>query len=739
MQASLPLARCINGISQPTTSRIPHLTFHIVRRQNLLSAPCEPRLPSPNALLQRRFQHSSSITFGDAAFLSFIPPATSDEHDGNRHAASHGNDGISAARGKLRASEARGKVVSLEDLLEENNPDRILLGLVTSSIGDNFIATADDATFSRAICALDPDYFIVPYRTLFRYLKPSLESEPRFRMVKSLEERVNTFINILDTLVTRREEQGYTISVDVYRHLLRCAAAAGIGSFARNVFSKAMPENNITPDLDCYNYFMEALNWNEAFNRHERYRLRIIRHNIFRRSLSARPVGFYGHGVATATNRQNEDSIRLEILGIFNDLVRQGLNGNEATFCNLMVAMGREGDLASVKSVLKSVWNIDVDALDKYDEEELESPTFYDDGSPLRPSGRLLSTVVHIFGTNNEVAVAGMLLDYISRNYNLDIPEVVWTNLLEWTFVLSIQHASWRLQRGYGEGRIARKAVESVYKVFHSEPYNVKPSIVDLMFRVKSRMAARNLDRTIDDLRECMGILDAERTELSALYDRMRSYLRQEHDGIFKDGVASKEFLQLKREYILASLKLDCHIQLISIAVRNTFKKDNWPSQDFRRDWPYRRLPQFVQEWADWLPNVLPYYTPTGHVRMWGLEHRKDAIISANSAQTTKAGSMRFMFDTYSPARLRHSADYVHRGPRGLATFEEESTSDETGTLSDWVFKYEQEMRADRLRDRPVGGKPAVPSAEYQYEDWIPWMRIAKAEKSTDNKIDSID
>ncbi|KAL2402681.1 hypothetical protein ABEF95_000878 [Exophiala dermatitidis] len=719
MQGSVPLSRFVNGVLQPSSSKIPHITIHILRRQPRPLTRCQPRWPVSVVHGQTRHQ-SAAAYIGDVSFQ--IPDHNvRDERLPDNQVAEVQDASVIEPKTATNAKHSAAKLVSMEQLLEENNPDRILLGLVTNSIGDVFVATADDETFTRAICALDPDYFIVPYRSLHRYVKPTLETEPRFRIVKSLEERISTFINILDTLVTLRQERGYAIPLDIYRHLLRCAAAGGHGNMARNVFRKLIPEKNLVPDLECYNYFMEALDWNEAYGRYERYHLRVTPYSLGRRSSSRRRTGFTGHGVATPSNPDNEQSIRLEVLRTFNELIRQGLKGNEATFCNLMVAMGREGDIASVKSVLKSVWNVDVDALERYDEEELESPTFYEEGSPLRPTDRLLFTVVHIFATNNQISVAGMLLDYLSRNYNLTIPEDLWTYLLEWTFVLSCQSQQWRVRAGFGIGRVSFQAVESLYEVFHSEPYSIKPKIIDLIFRAKMWTRRHVLDRAVEDIRECIRLLDEERTHLSSLYDQMRKHLQTRFDDIFEDGVASAEFLKLKREFLFASLQLDCHLQLVIVAVRNTFKEKDWPGSRRQVEWPYRLLPKLVEEWSDYLPDIIPYYTPTGHVRLYGHEHRRNAIISANTAQTTKTGSMRIMFDTYSPARLRHAADYVQRGPKGLAAFDEE-VDEKEDEVSDWVLKTEEGGRQERVAKRRYGHLN-YPSGDWRIEEWKPWSK----------------
>ncbi|KAJ9613442.1 hypothetical protein H2200_003384 [Cladophialophora chaetospira] len=725
MHGSVPLARLINGVSQPSSSRIPHIAIHILRRQARSHTLRESKLCVPRPHSALRFQRSSSTAIPFSPFNALNPSTPIDEGDAD--------SSLDAEVEEIPAADvthgAR-TLVTMSQLLEENNPDRILLGLTTPQIGDDFVENATDEAFARAICALDPEHFIVPFRDLFRYLKPTLETQPKYRIVWSLEERVATFINILDSLVTQRKGHGHSLGIEVYRHLLRCTAAAGVGSFARNVFRNIMPEEGIVPDLDCYNYYMEALTWNEAYNRHERYRLRIMAYNMLRRSSEVRPVGFFGHGVASPKNPNNQESIRLETLSVFNDLVNQGLNGDEATFCNVMVSMAREGDLGSIKSVLKSVWNIDVEALDKFDEEELESPTYYEEGSPLRPSARLLFTVVHIFCINNDVAQGGMLLDYISRNYNLDIPESIWTHLLEWTYVLSIQHDTNRKEQGHGEGRIARRAVTSVYHVFHNEPYNVKPKVVDLIFRVKAKSAGKKLYFAIEDLRECMLLLEEERTQLAELYDRMRGLMADPNYGlIYADGLPSAEFLDLRRKFIMASLHLDSHVQLIAITVRNTFLRKSWASSNQGTDWPYRGLPDMMEEWREWLPNTIAYYTPTGHVRISARDFRHAAIQSATSLQTTRAGTMRILLDTYSPQRLRHAVSFIHRaGPQTtiLEKFQAEVGNDKSGRLSDWVLRYENAVRQDRLKDRQVATSVlTTPGPDRHSGHWRPWGKAA--------------
>ncbi|KIW21200.1 hypothetical protein PV08_01780 [Exophiala spinifera] len=725
MQAPIPLPRLLNGALQPSASRIPHLSLHIFRRQPRHHVHQQPPWHSQNPPTQRRYQ--SSAILGTTIFPLDTSVSQDDYNDTAANTFRYVTPKVSVPDvGSTSQSTVR-QEVSMEELLEENNPERILLGLVTPSIGESFVLDADDAAFTKAICALDPDYFIVPFRDIHRYIKPTLEVGPRFRRVKSYEERISTFYHLLDTLVTMRKERGHKLSLDVYRHLLRCAALGGNGTMARNILRKVMPESNITPDVTCYNYFMEALNWNLAYGRHERYHLRVVPNHTDLRARPSRPKGFQGHSVASPTNRSDDQSLRLEVLRTFNELVRQGLKGDEATFCNLITAMGREGDISSVMSVLKSVWNIDLEALGRYDEEEVESPTFYEADSPLRPTERLLHTVVHTFSSNNQVNVASRLIDYISRNYNMSIPSSIWTQLLEWTTVLAVQLGGRRTRDGHAVGRVSQDGVQALWNAYHDEPYNVPVTIVDQILKLKCSMRGKHLDLSLQELRVCRRLLEDDRTTVSHLYDQMREKLTSDHENIFADGVASTDFLKLKREFLFASLKMDCHIQLIAVALRTMLKEKHWNFTShlasFRKvTWPLQLVPDLVREWSDFLPNVIPYFTPTGHVMILGQQHRHNALVSANSTQTTHVGLMRTAFDTYSPAGLRRAVDHLQHslGHKGMLDTETSDTEYGDQKYMDWVLQEERESRAERLNNRSWGTLNN-PGPDWRVDEWSPW------------------
>lgn len=260
----------------------------------------------------------------------------------------------------------------------------------------------------------------------------------------------------------------------------------------------------------------------------------------------------------------------------FKELVAQGLAGDEVTFTNLMTAMGRENDIAGAKSILKSVYNVDVDLLLAIDEEELETPTFYEEDSPLRPSSRLLFTVAHVFGSNNEIAIAFKLVDFISRNYNLEIPFDVWVQLYEWAFVLQLKRMGVQRRQGLDIGKIPPEVLDNLWDVMTDEPHNVEPDIALLMLKARAKQEHFELKDAIELTRTARAKLDQKREEMFALQSEVLEVITDRERRSPEPGkIMSAEFFDLRRRFIMASLRLDCDLQLIYVALSKLLSTDS--------------------------------------------------------------------------------------------------------------------------------------------------------------------
>ena len=538
-----------------------------------------------------------------------------------------------------------------EEIIAEGHPERVLFALSDRTHGAAFIQGADDEAFSRAFEALDPAYFFEPYVRLYRNLDPHLHTRMEYRLCRSLEDRWNRLLYHFDKFMGMRRESGMPLTLGVYRHLLRCAGAMGDEHLAKDVFETLMPEEGVEPDRQCFNYYLQARVWSAWYEVRFRNRTRVIQSNL----------DFRKHAAGSSRKKQQEmrrfrpdriapttpEQIRQTALATFQELNRRGFRGNEETYVNLMLAMNQAGDLAAVKSVLKSVWNVNIELLLQYDEEEIEGPTYYEEDSPLRPTGRLLSTIVHIFANQNNVSLAYTLLDYVSRNYNLRVPEHVWFQLYEVTFVLSSKRGwgpgskKYAAKGEYNLGQLESDTLGKFFDLITDEPHNVEPDVVMLIMMARIQRDKRHLDSCLEYVRRALVILEEEKTTLSQLYDDLLTLINNQN------GHLSTEFLEKRHNFILGSMSVEKHLQYILRMVYHLLQEHEWAGGGKQTELSHRRIPDLVREFETFLPNHLNYPTPTGHVRFAnGRIHREYAIQLADDHFHARVGRLRQLLDT---------------------------------------------------------------------------------------------
>jgi hypothetical protein len=275
-----------------------------------------------------------------------------------------------------------------------------------------------------------------------------------------------------------------------YAFLLKCARETGNARIAEMLMEQ-MKKDNISPDAGCYNDLLAAKCWIERFNPNLRFPIRVIFFNTARRMLrKGHPYSLAGHLLSNHPLGDGLD-IRSSTSNVFKDMVAAGITGNEETFCLMMTALARAGDMPAIESILKRVWGLDVPALLAKDESELPSPKNYPPDSPIHPSSMLLYTIAHIYGINNAVPTALHLVDYISRQYSIQIGHHIWCELLKWTFMLSVPRYLGSLvheggRTGHDIGMLPSKAVSNLWGTMTSQPYNIKPSMLMYNYAVKS-------------------------------------------------------------------------------------------------------------------------------------------------------------------------------------------------------------------------------------------------------------
>ncbi|OCL14715.1 hypothetical protein AOQ84DRAFT_260113, partial [Glonium stellatum] len=333
------------------------------------------------------------------------------------------------------------------------------------------------ATFSEILSLLDPQHFVIPFRDIHEEISTAVT----FRLeVPPIQEIHDEFTGIIEALVLARKSSGMKLGLVDYKQMLKCTSAVGNAEAANSIW-REMQNDKIAPDTECYNLLLSAIVWNKHHRPEARHGLRITRWNLKWRATESRGRPYMG-----LSPKRNWDYTGYKIgpggiKDVMNSWFREMLNRNclptEKTFTLLMEAYGREGDVKSVHSILKKVWNVDIVSIQKGRSVTSAAAAASQSSSTLRPSVDLLHTLARVFGMNNDVPTAMKLVDFVARNYNLEIPETVWALLLEWTFVLSKGRSARKAHPSARSGKLVMDSPEKLWNIMVSPPYNVKPTI----------------------------------------------------------------------------------------------------------------------------------------------------------------------------------------------------------------------------------------------------------------------
>lgn len=565
----------------------------------------------------------------------------------------HGPDIIEAGHASEQEQAER-----FFDTLRTGDQHSILRSLLRlTEDGDGEVAVAPlirdlpAGTFSEVLRCLDADKFVGPHLQIMKQISPNhpIYSGRQFNHPKAGFYYVcKVFMNRLQAITQARTAAGFSLSVADYKCLLRCARTTG-DSKASDRLWRDMHRDSITPDMECYNHHMAVKTWSSALNPFQRFHLRVIPFNQMRRStLSYAPIEYRGYSVGAR-------GIKYEITRLFNEMVANGSLGDEETFCTMMVAFGREGDLEGVQSIMDKVWGVSVPALMSQMENSLAPMRHFYPDSPLRPSNLLLFTIAHVFGINNQIHPALRIVDYVSRQCSIDISVSVWEELLEKTYVLSQRRTLHVQAQGGSVGQLPSQAVIDLWNTLTAEPYNIKPTlnmydkIITTLIRKKHRYLVAwekmeearqkhiglvfQYSNTVNTLKKAKtllyrneditGSLPTVTTSESAYVQQIAKFRRQrDHDYLLMHR--SRQYL---RRWCRISIAESTHMR-------------NIPG------FQYRGLQDFQRKFALFLPRRIRYRTPTGHVEFLSGSEK------ANSARINSRGI------------LPSAATYKHQVPR---------------------------------------------------------------------------
>ena len=411
---------------------------------------------------------------------------------------------------------------------------------------------------------------------------------------------------LLREVKATRNAAGIRSTLADYRMLLRAARDLGSKAMADNMWASLL-HDEVIPDTQCYNFYMAAIVFDQVHSAITRHRLRIIPFN----QLARRRVRL---GREFAAYRMGEHGVKAKVVRFLNDMLRHGAIANEESFRVVITALAREGDIETVKAILQRMWNIDIDGLQS-GKADVSKPKYTERRNPLKPTADLLFTVAHAFSINNDIPMALRLVDFIARQYDIEISRETWNQLFEWTFVLSIPRTGEKAQKEK-DGQLPLEALLNLWNTMTGAPYFIKPTmgmynhlIRNLQYRDAVPLMYEKIGEGVELQR---AVVEESRQAFKAL---ARGVQRLEQDPYRSPRIPLET---LRRNYE--------HLDLIR--KRNHFWTRRWMRLllstmrgrlliDHEQHWSLRMIPRILWEWnhlAGTAGNNIRYEIPGGQL-----------------------------------------------------------------------------------------------------------------------------
>lgn len=468
-----------------------------------------------------------------------------------------------------------------------------------SATEDNlhFIQSLPENTFTEMLAHLQPkntlEWATVPYSQL----SPAMVQQLHLSSADSLvREHLLNALRILD----KRNKSGKTLSVTDYSLILGFARWTGLRDVAET-FWRVMETDHVVPDLKCYNNYLGAIVSNL---RHDPCASHSRRLTAFRVEARSKLSPNARH----AAYKVGEGGIKQEVMGFYREMIQNDIMPDEETFRLLVLGVAREGDLDTVKRILRQVWRIDVAAIvdgleDGYTEKEPDmSPT-----SPLYPTPFLVHAIAHAFGINNDIPTALRLVDYVSRTYNVEVFDHVWHELFNWTFVLSLPRQASRLEHAY----LPKASVQKIWEVMRDKPYNVRPTMDMYNKLIKSFFIQQRTRDMWHYMCEALPLYEEMRAKTRDMSKTLRKALgRSQHetDMVQPVGKLHQDYMHSRLVQKTSRLWLKRWVRLLLASMHS------WRKVDKDLFWSTIQIPKVVLEWKEFMPNKVWYDIPGGRV-----------------------------------------------------------------------------------------------------------------------------
>ncbi|KAF4238846.1 hypothetical protein CNMCM6805_006222 [Aspergillus fumigatiaffinis] len=514
-------------------------------------------------------------------------------------------------------------------IVRDGQPDLVMNALLDPKF-EVVVGSLPASTFVEAFRLLSPAYFTDPFRAIYRALHPAAVA---LKGYPQLDRIFDKFACNLASIVSIRRSAGHRLGLAEYTHLLDCARSTGDALMADHVWH-AMHQDDVIPDVHCYNYYMEAKVWDGAYTGREKYHLRVTPFAYRKRRFDEPNSGWRGYGTARR-------SVRKEVMRILTEMTEEGTSGDEGTYVNVIMASSRVGYTETMKHVLKTVWNVDIDALAApEDSSSIPRPKKYDRSSPLYPSSRLLFAVAHGFGTNNDIPGAMRAVSFISTSYDIPVPEEVWQELLERSFVLSRPRFGKDARRNT-KGKVPYEFLTALGQAMKSEPFYVQPTMEMYQLLAKTAWDQAKLPDFKQYMESAYAILEETRRKRRAARAIIENYLGPpQWEATASDPsepppwadpnlLQSRAFADAVHTYDVLRMHTVQQTTIMERLAKLLLIHPRWVGRD-NPVWERQLLPRVIEEWQDFLPESVEIQIRSGDVYVHGETYWRDRLLNTH-------------------------------------------------------------------------------------------------------------
>ncbi|KAK1061106.1 hypothetical protein LTR74_011335 [Friedmanniomyces endolithicus] len=467
----------------------------------------------------------------------------------------------------------------------------------------DFIRGLSDRAFTQVLTVLEPANVISRFATA--NLKMN-EATRNLVGTAPMDRVAAEYLHLVSDIVAMRRSRGFRLPLSDYAVLLRGARDLGNRKLSESLWRR-MQHDSCVPTTECYNYYMAARVFHEYHNSAGNHKLRVIPHNM-----SARTTN--NPNAAYRTFRIGTGGLNEQVMAIFREMLSNGATADEESFRIVITAAAREGDMVSVKSVLRKVWNLDVDAVLGSAAEADTALKQLPMDSPLFPTDKLLSTIAHAFAINNDIPAALRLVDLVARHYDITISEETWGQLFEWTSVLASPRTGVKAASdGTKTGQLPLQSVMSLWQTMTAAPYHIQPTMGMYDHLIKNLFYRGMTPTVIEKMEEGRLLFDQS-------VDDARQRWRQLTHGIARHrrGDSLEQSLEsLRREWEYAEVRRKRSRFWCQRWLRLLLGSSQGPSRFVDADSVFHSdFPRLLWSWRFFAPKTVFYEISTGMVEL---------------------------------------------------------------------------------------------------------------------------